>query len=259
MNLLEIFKESEDVVDIPAGSVVIDAGETPDRLFVVLDGEVEIDVRGVRIATARRGDTVGEMALISPELRSTRAAALTDARVAFIDQTSFESMLRHVPEFSIHLMHVLADRLRCANACARPTTEPAHEVGARTTPHPDGRVNLLDVFRESEDTIDVPAGGVIIREGEQGDLMYIVIDGEVDITVAGKHIATATPGEIIGEMALINPGRRAATVTALVETRLAVIDQASFESLVHYVPDFTFYVMDVLTGRLESALATVGD
>ena len=120
-------------------------------------------------------------------------------------------------------------------------------------------MDLLEVFKDSEDIIDVPAGAVVIREGDEGNKMYVVMDGEVEITIKGKRIATAGRGEIVGEMALINSDLRSATVTALTGSRLAVIDQSSFDSLLQYVPDFTMHVMNVLADRLKGAFEMIGD
>jgi CRP-like cAMP-binding protein len=120
-------------------------------------------------------------------------------------------------------------------------------------------MNLLDVFKDSEDIIDVPAGGMVIQEGDEGNNMYVVMDGELEITIKGKRIATAKRGEIVGEMALISPDLRSATVTALTDSRMAVIDQTSFESLLQYVPDFTIHVMNVLADRLKGAFAMISD
>ena len=66
------------------------------------------------LAVAKQGEIVGEMALISSDLRSATVTAKTDCRLAPIDQASFESMLRHVPDFSVHIMNVLAGRLQHA-------------------------------------------------------------------------------------------------------------------------------------------------
>ena len=114
-------------------------------------------------------------------------------------------------------------------------------------------MDLLEVFRDSEDVVEFPAGAVIIEEGQEGDHMYVVMEGEVRISLKGRHLATALPGEIVGEMALINSDIRSATVIADTPCVLAHIDQSSFESLMKYVPDFTMHVMNVLAGRLSSA------
>ena len=120
-------------------------------------------------------------------------------------------------------------------------------------------MDLLEIFKDSEDVVEFPAGAVIIEEGQEGDLMYVVMEGEVLISLKGRHLATASPGEIVGEMALINPDLRSATVTALTDTRMAVIDQSSFDALLQYVPDFTMHVMNVLADRLKGAFAMIGD
>jgi len=119
-------------------------------------------------------------------------------------------------------------------------------------------MDLLEVFKDSEDILEYPAGTVIAVEGEQGNQMYVVMKGEVTISFHGRNMALAGPGEIVGEMALINSNVRSATVTAKTDCRLALIDQASFNSLLRYVPDFSLHVMKVLTERLRNAYDRIG-
>ena len=114
-------------------------------------------------------------------------------------------------------------------------------------------MDLLEIFNNSDDLIDFPAGTVIMAEGEEGSQMYVVMAGEVIISLKNKVLATASPGEIVGEMALINSNLRSATVTAKTDCQLALIDQSSFESLIRHVPDFTLHVMNVLANRLQTA------
>jgi len=120
-------------------------------------------------------------------------------------------------------------------------------------------MDLLEVFKDSEDVLEYPAGTVIAVEGDQGNQMYVVMRGEVTISIHGRNMAIAGPGEIVGEMALINSNVRSATVTAKTDCRLALIDQASFNSLLRHVPDFSLYVMRVLTQRLKSAYERIGE
>lgn len=119
-------------------------------------------------------------------------------------------------------------------------------------------MDLLEVFKDSEDVVDFPAGTVIAQEGAEGKQMYVVMKGEVIISVGNRTLATALPGEIVGEMALINSNVRSATVTAKTDCRLALIDQASFNSLLRYVPDFSLHVMKVLAERLKYAYEVLG-
>jgi CRP-like cAMP-binding protein len=114
-------------------------------------------------------------------------------------------------------------------------------------------MDLLEVFKNSDDLVQFPAGAVIITEDMEGNCMYVVMSGEVSVSLKDKVLATAAPGEIVGEMALINSDMRSATVTATTDCLLAVIDQRGFESLLRHVPEFTLYVMKVLADRLQTA------
>jgi CRP-like cAMP-binding protein len=114
-------------------------------------------------------------------------------------------------------------------------------------------MDLLEIFKDSEDLVEFPAGTVIIKEGDEGNHMYVVLQGELVISLKNKILASSSPGEIVGEMALINSDIRSATVTAKTDCRLAFIDQASFRSLLQYVPDFSQHVMSVLANRLQAA------
>jgi len=118
-------------------------------------------------------------------------------------------------------------------------------------------MDLLEVFKDSEDKVEFSAGTVIIREGQEGNRMYVVMEGEVSIALGNKVVAMASAGEIVGEMALINSDLRTATVTAQTDCLLAVIDQSSFESLLQHVPDFTLHVMNVLADRLRIAYGMI--
>lgn len=118
-------------------------------------------------------------------------------------------------------------------------------------------MDLIEVFKDSADLVDFPAGAVIIMEGKEGNHMYVVMQGEVSISLEDKVIATAGPGEIVGEMALINSDLRSATVTAKTDCQLAMIDQGSFESMLRHVPEFSMHVINVLAGRLHSAYEVI--
>lgn len=118
-------------------------------------------------------------------------------------------------------------------------------------------MDLLDVFRNSDDLVKFPAGATIIREGEKTNHMYVVIEGDVIISLKNKVLARAFPGDIVGEMALINSDIRSATVTARCACQLVLIDESSFKALLKHVPEFTLHVMNVLASRLQTAYSMI--
>ena len=104
-------------------------------------------------------------------------------------------------------------------------------------------------------------GVTMVREGEIGDVMFIIIAGEVRILVTQgqkeTEIARRKAGEIVGEMALISREPRSATVTAAGDVRTLCIDQKSFESLLRDRPDASLAVIQVLCERLKEASVKV--
>jgi MFS family permease len=76
--------------------------------------------------------------------------------------------------------------------------------------------------------ISVPAGTAIIREGEPGDLFYVLDAGTVQVTIADAEVAAYGPGEYFGEIALLRDMPRQASVTAVTDTDLATLDREHF-------------------------------
>jgi CRP/FNR family transcriptional regulator len=100
-------------------------------------------------------------------------------------------------------------------------------------------------------------GVTIAIEGEVGDIMYIIVSGEVSVTSTrdGKDVELARrkTGEYVGEMALISKEPRIATLTTVGNVRALCIDQKSFESLLRDRPDVSLAVIQILCDRLKEA------
>jgi len=95
------------------------------------------------------------------------------------------------------------------------------------------------------------AGTDIFKEGDAGDRMYVIAEGEVELIVNGKVIATIAKGGIFGEMALIDNKPRSATARAKTDCELGCIDEVRFLKLVRQKPSFALEVMKVLVERLR--------
>jgi CRP-like cAMP-binding protein len=111
-------------------------------------------------------------------------------------------------------------------------------------------VARLEMFRSELNLTEVQPGEVIFTEGDHAEDMFVVVEGEVEITKDGTVIDRAEPGDAVGELALINEAPRSATVTATTESRLARVSKARFESLVAENPFFALDVMEQMAERL---------
>jgi len=109
----------------------------------------------------------------------------------------------------------------------------------------------INIFQNEHQFQSFSAGQVIFREGEPGDVMYVVQEGEVDILFEEAHLETLGPGGILGEMALIDTTARSATAVAKTDCKLAAINQTRFKVHVHYTPYFALQVMRVMADRLR--------
>ncbi|MBN8996779.1 MAG: cyclic nucleotide-binding domain-containing protein [Rhizobiales bacterium] len=100
--------------------------------------------------------------------------------------------------------------------------------------------------------VDYPDGRVVFIRGDEGDKAYIVESGRIDIREGGRVIEAMQPGEIFGELALIDGETRSASAVAVGPTRLIVIEKDQFFALLHDHPDFALGVMRLMTRRLRT-------
>lgn len=116
MDLVSLFNDAEDVRDVEDGSVIFDEETPGDVMYVILSGEVDIFANGVLVETLGPGDLLGEMALIDSKPRSASALTRSDCRIAPVDEERFLQMVKETPHFSLHVMRILAERLRRTTA-----------------------------------------------------------------------------------------------------------------------------------------------
>jgi CRP/FNR family cyclic AMP-dependent transcriptional regulator len=112
-------------------------------------------------------------------------------------------------------------------------------------------MNLAELFRHETDLHALPAGQALFREGEQGDVMYVLMSGTTEIIVNHRVVETAGAGAIFGEMAMIDDGARSATVIAKSDCSLFPIERKRFNFLIQQTPNFAIYVMRVMADRLR--------
>src|SRR6516162_1155444 len=85
-------------------------------------------------------------------------------------------------------------------------------------------MNPADLFRQETDALLLAPDDFLFQEGEKGDKMYVLLEGEIDIFLGDFVLETAGPGSLIGEMALIEDSPRTASAVAKTPARLAQID-----------------------------------
>jgi CRP-like cAMP-binding protein len=109
----------------------------------------------------------------------------------------------------------------------------------------------LQMFAGADNTVALSEGEIIFQEGATGDVMYIVLEGEVDLQIAGKPVAHLDVGNTFGEMALIDDSPRSATAVAASDCKLARIDPGRYEQMIEETPYFAGHIVHILAERLR--------
>ena len=107
-----LFEHADDAKSVTAGTTIFRTGDPRDAMYAVLEGEVDIVVNGKLVETVCKGGIFGEMALIVGENRTATAVAKTDVRLVAVDERRFLFLVQQTPNFSLHVMRVLTERLR---------------------------------------------------------------------------------------------------------------------------------------------------
>jgi sigma-B regulation protein RsbU (phosphoserine phosphatase) len=101
----------------------------------------------------------------------------------------------------------------------------------------------------ADDRLRLPAGATVIREGEPGETMFVLLQGELSVTVRGKPIDYLLPGSVLGEMAMLDARSRSATATAVGEVELVRFDRTRFLELIRRRPEFAAHIMNIMSAR----------
>jgi CRP-like cAMP-binding protein len=117
----------------------------------------------------------------------------------------------------------------------------------------------INIFRHSPDAHDIAAGEVLFDQGDSGEAMFAVVEGNIELSLNGVVLDDVGPGGILGEMALINPAPRTARATARTAARVVPVDQRRFMYLVQEHPTFAIQVMRVMAERLRRADEAASD
>jgi CRP-like cAMP-binding protein len=106
---------------------------------------------------------------------------------------------------------------------------------------------IADISR----TVEMPAGTVVTEVGTPGDSFFFIIDGRVSVQTPVGIGDPLRPGDFFGEMSLLDGDPRSATVTAVTDLRLLVVDRSHFWRLLNETPDLVRRILMVLSRRVR--------
>lgn len=105
--------------------------------------------------------------------------------------------------------------------------------------------------------VSLKAGETIFSVGDEAEELYIIEQGDVEIRLGNRLLATLGENSIFGEMALIDDKPRSATAVAATDVKLVPVSEKQFLFLVSHTPFFALRVMRVLAGRLRTSNTSI--
>lgn len=109
----------------------------------------------------------------------------------------------------------------------------------------------LNAVAKAADELTFPAGHDLCVQGEHGQEAYVLMAGSATVKRNGRKVATLGPGDIVGELALLEDAPRGATVTCETDCTALVINRRYFTGLVEDAPGLAFKFLQTLAGRLR--------
>ena len=201
-----------EVEEFEQGDAIIKEGEAGDSMYFVEEGEAAAEIDGIgEVMRYCAGDYFGELALINdaPRKATVRAVGGTGARCLRLDREAFETF--EFPSFASAVELMLS------------------QVALLSHLEAEDRARIAEVLEVEE----FEQGDAIIKEGEAGDSMYFVEEGEAAAEIDGiGEVMRYKRGDYFGELALINDAPRKATVRAVGGTgaRCLRLDREAFET-----------------------------
>ena len=234
------------------GEILVRQGDEADAVYIVAEGRLEA-ISGVNpdqdpvLAELGPGSVVGEVAALTGGRRSATLRAARHTHVYALAGEAVEQLVAHAPEIGERLADGARRRLRATRL-----------VGHLRALFPDIDHTLLGEVAAGVEWTNLAAGQVLFRQGEPAPAAYLVVTGRVRILLTGpegvdRPLAEVGAGELIGEAALLEEARRAATVVASRETTLARFPRQRFEELVARQPGALLPVARMLVARSRAA------
>jgi cAMP-dependent protein kinase regulator len=239
---------------LASGEVVVQEGEPGDAFFMVARGSVRVTRRAPQallapggrvdqeqvLATLGEGSIFGEMALISAAPRTATVTAAEDTDVLVFGREALAAVAQQLAVVGAALERFTTQRLLGNLLATHPLFKPfdraqRQQLAARFSAH------------------DAMPATVLIREGEAGRGLFLLLAGEVDVTkLDGTDrvmLASLKSGDVFGEIALIENGPTTATVTAARRSKLLFLAREVFERLVQGVPELRAYFEQLAEDR----------
>lgn len=263
---------SVDTHYIKEGNRLIEEGSNGTSLYVLAKGRVSVHNGNTIVASLQRGAIIGELAALDPEPRSASVTANENCVVIKLEGYRLREFMRFHPQVSRGIFHILCSRIR--NSSSKKNLHP-HLSKDSFEMRPSSKTFDIPLFDINRALVKCPlfqnlpyplledissnvmvkfakTGEDIIREGEIGESIFILIDGQVCVHDETGTLAELGEGTIFGELSVLDPEPRSATVTALSDSMIFQISGKLIYELLSVSQDLMNSLIHELCKRLRN-------
>jgi CPA1 family monovalent cation:H+ antiporter len=191
---LEALVSNLTLVSLESGSVLFHEGDPGDALYVIVEGEVSVQAEGpprVEMARLGPGSFIGEVALLTDQVRSATVTAVQTSELLRIDRHTLSRVLANHGDVLRALLRFVRDRLVDRWMRTSPLFRPFSD---------EQRAELAGKFK----FLEIEPSTVLLGAGQRPDGLYIVLAGHFNVVRDKQSVATLGPGDLIGETALLS-------------------------------------------------------
>jgi CRP-like cAMP-binding protein len=249
---VEQLLERMEPLSVKAGERLIHQGERGDRLFLILSGELQVvddrdRDRPIRLAQEGPGEVVGEISLLTGEVRTASVCASKDSELLSLSRAALDDLARESSEHYDELVEAM--QLRAEKSRMQ-------LVVRRTSLFQGLDEDVLQDLEAEMELVTLASGATLVREGEPSDALFVVIGGRLRVvSSAGDGDETTlveiSRGQTVGEIGIITGEPRTATIVATRDSLLARLPADGFYRLLEKHPRA---IMERFTGPVVSRL-----
>lgn len=268
-DVLAELADAMELLAFEAGHVIVREDELGDTLFVIVAGRTIVTVGGESVNRQGPGDHFGELTMFEPSVRSATVTVLEPCQCLALSQAALAKAMRKTPRLAFNLTRSLSDRIQRLNevrvishiaeapTLLDPTASPYELL--RSIPLFGGLADEIFLKRVSsvmkEATFE--PGSDVFCKGDAGDVMYIVLAGDVRVHIDERTLCDLGPGHHFGELALLNGEARSASVTAITACRMLTLTQQQLSAALGQSPTVAENVLRVLARRVRELTSLV--
>ena len=247
----ELEQYARDDVIVRKGTV---GADTPLSFYIVADGRVAVRDGRRLITHLIKADSFGEWGISHQRgFRVADVVAVRPSQCIRVPESEYRRLIERHPvvQDRISKLRTLLPRLQVAQERVRMRRDVspwAHRSVLETM-----TTNQLSGFTLFTEARSFRSGDQVIQEGDPADGFYALISGHLVATIAGQPVGELSEGDVFGEMALLDGGRRSATVTVVSDDAEALFMRTrTFQEMLEAVPAFAWGIWETVADRRSS-------